>query len=184
MQQEMRRDPRVILLGEDVAGGATIAGFEHDDAWGGVLGVTKGLVQEFGRERVLDTPITDALGPEWQHVSIIGHSLGGAIALAFAGNYLQRVERLVLVDSVGLGPEINQTVLELMRAEPTREHLRSELALFFTRPGQIQQALVDQLYQQRMQPGAHEALEATANAAKRSARYANRFERAGTGCLG
>jgi pyruvate dehydrogenase E2 component (dihydrolipoamide acetyltransferase) len=107
----------------------------------------------------------DALGPEWQHVSIIGHSLGGAIALAFASSYQQRVERLVLVDSAGLGPEINQTVLDLMRAEPTRESLRSELALFFTRSDQIQQALVDQLYQQRTQPGAHKALVATTNAA-------------------
>jgi pyruvate dehydrogenase E2 component (dihydrolipoamide acetyltransferase) len=107
----------------------------------------------------------DALGPEWQHVSIIGHSLGGAIALAFAGRYPQRVERLVLVDSAGLGPEINQTALDLMRAEPTRESLRSELSLFFIRPGQTQQALVDQLYQQRTQPGAHKALVATANTA-------------------
>src|SRR6266849_5755282 len=57
---EMRRDPRVILMGEDVAGGATVAGFENEDSWGGVLGVTKGLVQEFGRNRVLDTPITEA----------------------------------------------------------------------------------------------------------------------------
>ena len=35
MRQEMRRDPRVILMGEDVAGGATVTGFEDDDAWGG-----------------------------------------------------------------------------------------------------------------------------------------------------
>src|SRR5205823_10130885 len=38
----------------------------------------------------------DALGPDWQRVSIVGHSLGGAVALAFAGSYPQRVERLVL----------------------------------------------------------------------------------------
>jgi pyruvate dehydrogenase E2 component (dihydrolipoamide acetyltransferase) len=105
------------------------------------------------------------LGPEWQKVNIIGHSLGGAIALAFAGSHPQQVERLVLVDSAGLGPEINHIVLDLMCAEPTQEHLRSELSLFFARPDQAQQTLVDQLYQQRTQPGAHEALVATANAA-------------------
>src|SRR6266702_368661 len=60
MKLEMRRDPRVILMGEDVAGGANVASFEEDDAWGGVLGVTKGLVQEFGRKRVLDTPLSEA----------------------------------------------------------------------------------------------------------------------------
>jgi len=60
IRMEMRRDPRVILLGEDVAGGATVDHLQDDEAWGGVLGVTKGLVQEFGRDRVLDTPITEA----------------------------------------------------------------------------------------------------------------------------
>ena len=40
LRQEMKRDPRVILLGEDVAGGAGVKDFEHEDAWGGVLGVT------------------------------------------------------------------------------------------------------------------------------------------------
>ena len=38
MQQEMRRDPKVILMGEDVAGGAGVDHLEGDEAWGGVLG--------------------------------------------------------------------------------------------------------------------------------------------------
>lgn len=107
----------------------------------------------------------DALGPDWQRVSIVGHSLGGAVALTFAGNYPQRIERLVLADSAGLGPEIDRTVLALMRSEPTRENLRTELTHFFAQPGLVQQALVDQLYQQRTQPGAYEALVATSDAA-------------------
>jgi len=37
LRLEMRRDPRVILLGEDVAGGATIDHLQDDEAWGGVL---------------------------------------------------------------------------------------------------------------------------------------------------
>jgi pimeloyl-ACP methyl ester carboxylesterase len=106
-----------------------------------------------------------ALGPDWQRVSIVGHSLGGAVALAFAGSYPEQVERLVLVDSAGLGPEINRTVLGLMHSEPTLEILRTELTHFFANPGRVQQALVEQLYQQRMQPGAQEALVSTANAA-------------------
>lgn len=106
----------------------------------------------------------DALGPDWQHVSIIGHSLGGAVALAFAANYPQRIERLVLVDSAGLGPEIDRTVLDLIHSQPTHENLRTELTHFFAQPGMVQQVLVDQLYQQRIQPGAHEALIATSDA--------------------
>ena len=58
LAQEMRRDPRVIVMGEDNAGGIGAPG--EDDAWGGVLGVTKGLMPEFGRERVLDTPISES----------------------------------------------------------------------------------------------------------------------------
>ena len=67
---EMRRNPRVILMGEDVAGGATLEHLEDDEAWGGVLGVTKGLVQEFGRERIRDTPLSEA--------GFIGSAVGAA----------------------------------------------------------------------------------------------------------
>jgi pyruvate/2-oxoglutarate/acetoin dehydrogenase E1 component len=60
LRLEMRRDPTVILMGEDVTGASQSNDPAHLDAWGGVLGVTKGLVQEFGRERVRDTPITES----------------------------------------------------------------------------------------------------------------------------
>ena len=50
---EMRRDPRVVVIGEDVSGGAGTEGGR--DAAGGVLGVTKGLIKEFGEHRVIDT---------------------------------------------------------------------------------------------------------------------------------
>ncbi|MBI0385708.1 alpha-ketoacid dehydrogenase subunit beta, partial [Streptomyces albiflaviniger] len=60
MKLAMRKDENVLLIGEDVAGGAAVDHLQDDEAWGGVLGVTKGLVQEFGRTRVLDTPISEA----------------------------------------------------------------------------------------------------------------------------
>ena len=56
LRLEMRRDPTVILMGEDVTGASHSSDPAALDAWGGVLGVTKGLVQEFGRERVRDAP--------------------------------------------------------------------------------------------------------------------------------
>ena len=88
LSQEMERDPRVVLLGEDVAGGATVPGFEKDDAWGGVLGVTKGLVQRFGRERVLDTPISESA------------FIGAAVGAAATG--LRPVAELMFVDFFGV----------------------------------------------------------------------------------
>jgi acetoin:2,6-dichlorophenolindophenol oxidoreductase subunit beta len=69
LAQEMRRDPNVIVIGEDVAGGAGTEG--QRDAYGGVLGVTKGLFAEFGEARVIDTPITES--------AIMGAAAGAAV---------------------------------------------------------------------------------------------------------
>lgn len=66
---EMRRDPRVIMLGEDIVGGTGTDG--EIDSWGGPFGVTKGLYTEFGGERVRDTPITET--------AIIGAAAGAAL---------------------------------------------------------------------------------------------------------
>ena len=59
MCEEMRRDPKVFLLGEDVG------------AYGGAFGVSIGMLQEFGEERVRDTPISEA--------AITGCAVGAAI---------------------------------------------------------------------------------------------------------
>jgi pyruvate dehydrogenase E2 component (dihydrolipoamide acetyltransferase) len=106
----------------------------------------------------------EALGADWQRVNLVGHSLGGAVALDFTGRYPERVERLVLVDSVGLGSEIDETFLHLVHSEPSPEHIRQELACFFANADLIQPSLVEQVYQQRRQPGARQALLATADA--------------------
>ncbi len=60
LRLEMRRDPTVIVLGEDVSGAPGRSDPAMRDAWGGVMQVTKGLLPEFGPGRVLDTPITEA----------------------------------------------------------------------------------------------------------------------------
>lgn len=86
--QEMERDPRVILMGEDVAGGATLEHLKEDEAWGGVLGVTKGIVKKFGRERVLDTPISEA------------GFIGAAVGAAATG--LRPIAELMFVSFIGV----------------------------------------------------------------------------------
>ena len=83
----MREDPTVVLMGEDIAGGAMVDHLVNEDAWGGPMGVTKGLVQEFGRNRVLDTPITDA------------GFIGAAVGAAATG--LRPVAELMFVDFFG-----------------------------------------------------------------------------------
>jgi pyruvate/2-oxoglutarate/acetoin dehydrogenase E1 component len=84
----MRQDANVILLGEDVAGGAGVDHLADDEAWGGALGVTKGLVQEFGRDRVLDTPITES------------GFIGAAVGAAATG--LRPIAELMFVDFFGV----------------------------------------------------------------------------------
>ncbi len=58
IQQEMKRDDRVFVMGEDIAGGAGRP--DKEDAWGGPMRLTKGLIEQFGPERVRDTPISEA----------------------------------------------------------------------------------------------------------------------------
>ncbi|MDN3455039.1 alpha-ketoacid dehydrogenase subunit beta [Rhodococcus sp. APC 3903] len=90
--QEMQRDPSVVLIGEDVRGGH--AGTNPDletkkiEAFGGVLGVTKGLWTEFGSERVIDTPITES--------AIIGMAAGAALT------GLRPVAELMFMDFFGV----------------------------------------------------------------------------------
>lgn len=57
LRQELERDPNVIVMGEDIAGGGEREDFQ--DAWGGPMRLTKGLVNDFGRERIRDTPISE-----------------------------------------------------------------------------------------------------------------------------
>lgn len=55
LDQAMERDERVVLLGEDIAGGVNVEHLENnnEDAWGGVMGITRGLMPKYGRERVI-----------------------------------------------------------------------------------------------------------------------------------
>ena len=59
MSEEMRANPEVFLMGEDVA------------TFGGVWGVSAGMLEEFGEERILDSPISEA--------AIVGAGLGAAM---------------------------------------------------------------------------------------------------------
>ncbi len=86
LRSEMQRDPGVIILGEDVAGGAGCTG--EEDAYGGALGVTKGLIGEFGPARVIDTPITES--------AIVGAAAGAAMT------GIRPVAELMFVDFLGV----------------------------------------------------------------------------------
>lgn len=68
LAQEMERDERVVLIGEDLRGGHGGNAPEEAkiEAFGGVLGVTKGLWTQFGSDRVIDTPIPSRPSSVWR----------------------------------------------------------------------------------------------------------------------
>jgi pyruvate dehydrogenase E1 component beta subunit len=86
LREEMRRDAAVFVMGEDVA------------VWGGggIFGVTKGLVEEFGPERVRDTPISE--------------EAIAAVAVGAAATGSRPVAEIMYVDFIGLAmePIVNQ----------------------------------------------------------------------------
>lgn len=83
---EMRRDPTVIVLGEDIVGGTGCEG--EIDSWGGPFGITRGLIAEFGPERVRDAPISES--------AIIGAAAGAALT------GLRPVAELMFADFFGV----------------------------------------------------------------------------------
>lgn len=84
LREEMARDERVFLLGEDIA------------EFGGSYKVTEGLLGEFGRERVRNTPISEA--------AIVGAALGAALM------GMRPVAEIMYIDFAGLAMDqiVNQ----------------------------------------------------------------------------
>ena len=85
LNAEMARDASVFLMGEDVAGGTGTPG--GPDAWGGIMGVTKGLHGRYPG-RVIDTPISES--------ALVGAGVGAAVA------GMRPVVELMFVDFLGV----------------------------------------------------------------------------------
>jgi len=84
LRQEMQRDERVFLIGEDLG------------VYGGAFGVTAGLLEEFGEERVIDTPISE--------LAVAGAAAGAAL------NGMRPVAEIMFMDFTTLSTEplVNQ----------------------------------------------------------------------------
>ena len=84
LREEMRRQPNLILLGQDIG------------PYGGTFGVTRGLYEEFGQERVRDGPLCES--------STVGFAIGAAI------NGMRTVVELEFIDFVGVAMDqiVNQ----------------------------------------------------------------------------
>lgn len=107
---------------------------------------------------------------------LVGHSLGGAVALQMALEPSARVRGLVLIDSAGLGEEIAGELLDLMSHEPGPSTARGLLELFFEDKGLVLDRGVDEMAAMQSADGAWRAQQAVAAAA-----FANGVQQDGLG---
>lgn len=84
LREEMRRDENVYMMGEDIA------------IYGGAFGVSLGLLEEFGQERIKDTPLSESV--------IVGAALGSALT------GMRPVAEIMFMDFITIGMDqlINQ----------------------------------------------------------------------------
>tara|TARA_B110000438_G_scaffold277196_1_gene299608 strand:+ start:7089 stop:8144 length:1056 start_codon:yes stop_codon:yes gene_type:complete len=71
LRNELLHDENVFIVGEDISGGFDKETKEPLDAWGGPFAATKGLVQDFGVNRIMDAPISEA--------GFVGAAIGAAL---------------------------------------------------------------------------------------------------------
>lgn len=82
LRQEMERDPRVVILGEDIG------------VDGGVFRVTEGLLERFGDERVIDTPLSES-GIVGVAIGMAAYGLVPVVEIQFMGFLYAAMEQLI-----------------------------------------------------------------------------------------
>lgn len=104
--------------------------------------------------------LLDALEVPRAHV--VGHSMGGAIAARLALDHPERVASAVLVNSAGLGPEINAAYIEGFLAAQSRRELKPVVEQLFADAGLVNRQLLDDLLRYKRLDGVPELLGALA----------------------
>jgi pyruvate dehydrogenase E2 component (dihydrolipoamide acetyltransferase) len=123
-------------------------GTSAKDVGDGTLGVLADAV----------TGVLDALGADRAH--LVGHSMGGAVALAVAGREPGRIASLTLIAPSGFGAEINAGYLRGFADAQTRRELKPVVGQLFADESLVTRQLVDDLLAYKRLDGVDEALHA------------------------
>ncbi len=142
LQEPLAARHRVYAL--DLPGHGTSA----KDVGDGSIGVLAGAV----------VAVLDAVGAGRAH--LVGHSLGGAVALAVAARDPRRIASLTLIAPAGFGSEINAGYLRGFADAQTRRELRPVLGQLFADENLVTRQVVDDLLAYKRLDGAGEALHA------------------------
>jgi 2-hydroxymuconate-semialdehyde hydrolase len=116
---------------------ADIAGFEMDRWIGHLIG------------------FMDALGVERAH--FIGNSYGGALTLALAARYPERVGQIVLMGSAGLRMPMTAGLERVWGYQPSLEAMHELMTTFAYDPALVKEEIVTSRYHASIRPGAQEA---------------------------
>ena len=115
----------------------------------GLEGLAKGLLG-----------FMDALGIERAH--LVGHSMGGAISMLAALEAPERVQSLTLIDSAGLGPEINADYLIGFISASSRRELKPVVEQLFVDPQLVSRQMLEDLLKYKRIDGVDTALKTIA----------------------
>ena len=140
LQEPLAANYRVYAL--DLPGHGTSA----KDVGDGTLGVLASAV----------TGVLDALGADRAH--LVGHSLGGAVALAVAAGDPGRIASLTLIAPAGFGPEINAGYLRGFADAQTRRELKPVVGQLFADESLVTRQVVDDLLGYKRLDGVDDAL--------------------------
>ena len=100
---------------------------------------------------------------EVEKAYLAGHSMGGAIAGAFAKAHPDRVGSLILIASAGLGEEINEEYIEGFIAANRRREMKNTLGMIFANPDLVTRQLVQDVMRFKRLDGVDEALRKVAD---------------------
>src|SRR5262245_11485968 len=142
-----------LLNHEELAQGRTVYALDLPGHGGSSKHVNSGKLTEFARLLEL---FMDSVGLAKAH--LVGHYMGGAVALEFALAYPERAASLVLIASAGFGPEIDGEYLEGFVAATRRKDLKPLLERLFADPGLAGKQFVEDVLRYKRVDGVDAAL--------------------------